>query len=335
MPSTTLEAPAGARQTPTPLDAQVAPPRTLTAAHLVTALLVGGPVIALGLAAYFGWGIPPSGWVVGMAVVLYVLTGIGVTVGFHRLFAHRSFVANRALKIALAVAGSSALQGSLIGWVAVHRHHHVFSDHEGDPHSPHGRGNGAAGVIRGFLWAHVAWLFRAAPSDTRRYAPDLLKDRDLVVVDRLFPLLCATSLAVPFGAGWLISGSPSGGFAAFVWAGLLRMALLHHVTWSINSVCHLWGRRPFATADQSRNVATLSLLSFGESWHNFHHAAPASARHGALPHQVDLSAELIRVLERAGWATRVRWPTPESIARSLVSPNATEICDSMDSPVAH
>jgi stearoyl-CoA desaturase (delta-9 desaturase) len=259
-----------------------------------------------------------------MMAALYIVTGMGIAVGYHRLFAHHSFTARRGVKIGLGIAGSLALQGSVIGWVAVHRRHHMFSDKPGDPHSPARDETTLSSTLRSFLWAHVGWLFANDPTDTKRYAPDLLRDRDLVAIDRLFPLFAVVSLVIPFGIGWAISGTVVGGLTAFLWAGLIRMALLHHVTWSINSVCHLWGRRPFATKDRSSNVASLALVSFGESWHNFHHAAPSSARHGVLAHQVDLSAGLIRLLERVGWATKVRWPTAVQIAKIGSAPGTVQ-----------
>jgi stearoyl-CoA desaturase (delta-9 desaturase) len=284
-----------------------------TAARVVTLLLVCGPAVALAALLPFAWGrVIDTGDVV-LAVALYLVTGFGVAVGFHRLFSHRSFKANRALKIALAVAGSMALEGSIISWVAIHRRHHMFSDQPGDPHSPHRYRAEPMGTVRGFAWAHARWLFAVDPTDTQRFAPDLRRDPDLVMVDRLFPVLAVTSLVIPFALGWLLYGTLAAAVTAFLWAGLIRMAALHHVTWSINSVCHLWGRRPFITTDESTNFAPLALLSFGESWHNFHHSSPASARHGALPHQVDLAARVIRLFEKAGWATKVRWPTPDQI----------------------
>jgi stearoyl-CoA desaturase (delta-9 desaturase) len=299
------------------------PASGLTAGRVVTALLVCGPVVGLALYLLLG-----RGRVIGigdavLAAVLYLFTGFGVSAGFHRLFAHHSFKANRVLKVILAVAGSMAVEGSVISWVAIHRRHHMFSDQPGDPHSPYRYGSGFVGTLRGFLWAHVGWLFAADPTDPQRFAPDLLRDRDLVVVDKLFPILAVSSLAVPFAIGWMLYGTLAGALTTFVWAGLVRMAVLHHVTWSINSVCHLWGRRPFVTNDRSTNVAALALVSFGESWHSFHHSAPASARHGALPHQVDPAARLIRLFERAGWATKVRWPTPAQVsALATTGPSA-------------
>jgi stearoyl-CoA desaturase (delta-9 desaturase) len=289
------------------------PSPSLAAARLVTALLVAGPLVALAAFIPLGWSGTQTIWGLALAAAFYLFTGFGISVGFHRLFAHRSFRARRVLKIVLAVAGTMALEGSVISWVTTHRRHHVFSDRPGDPHSPVSYGTDHPTATRGFLWAHVGWLFASDPTSQRRFAPDLLRDRDLVVIDRLFPALAILSLVIPFGIGWAVTGTLGGVMGVFLWAGLIRMALLHHVTWSINSVCHLWGRRPFTTGDNSANVASLALVSFGESWHNFHHAAPASARHGVLAHQVDLSAGLIRLLERAGWVTKVRWPTDTQI----------------------
>ena len=282
--------------------------------RVVTGLLVAGPVAAVAIAVPVLWGHALHARDVVLAAVLYAVTGHGVTVGFHRLFTHRGFTPHRTLKIALAVAGSMAVEGSVITWVANHRRHHVHSDQPGDPHSPHVSTSGPHGPVRGFVHAHVGWLFAADTTSAERYAPDVLRDRDLTIVSRLFPLLALASLTLPFLAGWARSGSLVGGLTALVWAGLVRMALLHHVTWSVNSICHMVGRRPFATNDRSRNVPALALVSFGESWHNLHHAYPTSARHGVLPGQVDSSAGLIRVFEKVGWARNVRWPTADRLA---------------------
>ena len=283
--------------------------------RLITAVLVLAPVIALGAGLPLLWGHAVNWRDIVLAVSLYSITGYGVTVGFHRLFAHRSFKATRALKVTLAVSGSLAVQGSLIGWVASHRRHHMFSDQPGDPHSPWWPPGSGRGRLRGLAHAHVGWLFAADSTPARRFAPDMLADPDLVLISRMFPLFAVLSLALPFAVGWIWSGSLVGALAALLWAGVVRIALLHHVTWSVNSIGHRFGRRPFATSDHSTNFAPLAVLSFGESWHNFHHACPSSARHGVQPHQLDSSAALIRLLERAGWATKVRWPTPERLAQ--------------------
>jgi stearoyl-CoA desaturase (delta-9 desaturase) len=201
--------------------------------------------------------------------------------------------------------------------VANHRRHHMFSDGDGDPHSPNRHGAGAAAQLRGFVHAHVGWLFGGGTSPAERFAPDLLRDRDITVLSRLFPLFAVASLAIPFLLGWGLSRTLVGGLTALLWAGLVRMAVLHHVTWSVNSICHMFGRRPFATKDRSRNFAPLAIASMGESWHNLHHAFPSSARHGVGRGQLDSSAALIRVFERVGWASRVRWPTAERLAASV------------------
>jgi stearoyl-CoA desaturase (delta-9 desaturase) len=279
----------------------------------VTTLIVFGPLAGLLIFLPLGWAHAIGVGNLVMAACFYLVTGFGVTAGYHRLFAHHSFKANRALKIALAVAGSMALEGGVIGWVAVHRRHHVFSDQPGDPHTPHRYGTGPGTALRGFLWAHTGWLFANDPTETRRYAPDLHRDRDLVLVDKMFPVLAVGSLVLPFAIGWIVWGTLAAALTALLWAGLVRMAVLHHVTWSINSVCHMWGRTPFRTTDSSTNVASLAVVSMGESWHNFHHSAPASARHGVLRHQFDPTARLIWAFERAGWATKVRWPTTSQI----------------------
>ena len=289
---------------PPPSAATLCRQRTITSAIIVApfvalALLVGG-VIDNGLA----W------WNLLLATVFYVVVALGVTVGFHRLFTHRSFEAWRPLKIALAVAGSLSFQGSIIGWVAEHRRHHTFTDRPGDPHSPVRPETERYGRTRGFLHAHVGWFFGPSDTSRERYAPDLLADRDLVLVDRLFVPLCVATLAVPFLIGYAFTGRISAGIAALLLAGLVRIGLLHHVAWSTNSACHMFGTRPFRTSDQSTNFAPLAVLSMGESWHNAHHAFPAMARHGVDAGQLDISAMTISVFERLGWASRVRWPDP-------------------------
>jgi stearoyl-CoA desaturase (Delta-9 desaturase) len=260
----------------------------------------------------WGWGL---GWRdLAIAAVLYAVSGHGVTVGFHRYFTHGSFKANRPLKIALAVAGSLAIEGPVIRWVADHRRHHAFSDREGDPHSPWRYGESVPALAKGLLFAHIGWLFDVEQTNPRRYAPDLLKDPDVVRVSRLFPALVATSLLLPALLGGLLSWSWQGAVTAFFWGSLVRVALLHHVTWSINSICHAMGEQPFKSRDRSGNVWWLALLSMGESWHNLHHADPTCARHGVLRGQIDSSARTIWVCERFGWATDVRWPRADRLA---------------------
>ncbi len=315
-PSTVTSEPA-----PVPPDPPETPVRTADAhraEQAVTAAMVFGPLLGLGLAVVLLWGRGVNLRDLVLAVVLYAITGHGVTVGFHRLLTHRSFVAARPLRVVLAVAGSMAFEGPVIGWVADHRRHHAFTDREGDPHSPHRYGSGPAARLRGLWHAHTGWLFEHDPTPQQQYARDLLADRPLVVVDRLFPLWSAVSLALPFGLGWLLGGTLATALSALLWAGAVRICLLHHVTWSINSLCHTFGRRDYRTPDRSTNVRALSVLSMGESFHNTHHAFPNSSRHGLEARQRDSSAALIDWFERRGWAREVRRVDVERrLARSV------------------
>ncbi len=286
----------------------------------ITGLITVVPILALGIAAWQAWGgwLRPSDLIV--FGILYVLTGLGVTVGFHRLFTHRSFKTGRAVRATLAILGSAAIEGPAISWVADHRKHHAFSDELGDPHSPHvGHGGGWAGELRGLMHAHVGWLFVHDQRGARdRYAPDLLADPVMRFVDRTFFVWAIGGLAAAFGLGVAIGGSVGAGLTALLWGGAIRMFLLHHVTYSINSICHTFGRRAFKTGDESRNVRWLSVLSFGESWHNNHHAFPTSARHGLGRWQVDPAAIVIRGLERVGLAWDVVRISPERQQRAAL-----------------
>ena len=275
---------------------------------LITVALVLGPAAALVVSTCLLWGRAVNLTDVVMGTVLYLATGFGVTIGYHRMFTHRGFTSGRVLKVVLAVVGSMAVEGSVTTWVATHRRHHLFSDQNGDPHSPHRYGTRGTAIIRGLLFAHVGWLFVSDASSAERYAPDTLRDKDLRAVGRLFPVLAVCSLALPFGIGYSLSRTLTGAITALVWAGLVRMALLHHVTWSINSFCHTFGRRTDDTTDESRNLWLLAIPSLGESWHNIHHAHPTWARHGAGRGMLDPSARVIWLLERLGWVTKVRWP---------------------------
>ncbi len=272
------------------------------------------PFLALVAAVPVAWG----GWLnwsdVVIAAVMYMVSGHGVTVGYHRYFTHGSFKAKRPLRIALAVAGSLAIEGPVIRWVADHRKHHKFSDKEGDPHSPWRYGDTVPALLKGLFYAHMGWLFDPEQTPVHKYAPDLVKDKDVVRVSRWFPGLVAVSLLVPPLAGGLWTMSWQGALTAFFWGSLVRVALLHHVTWSINSICHAVGMRPFRSRDKSGNVWWLAFLSMGESWHNLHHADPTCARHGVLRGQIDSSARLIWIFEKLGWVYDVRWPTPERLA---------------------
>jgi stearoyl-CoA desaturase (delta-9 desaturase) len=249
-----------------------------------------------------------------------VLTGLGVTVGFHRLFTHRSFKARPAVRAVLAVLGSAAIEGPVISWVADHRKHHAFSDRPGDPHSPHvDHGVGWHGALRGLVHAHVGWLFRHDQRAARaRYAPDLLADPVIRFVDRTFVVWAVAGLGAAFGLGAAIGGSVAAGLTAVLWGGAVRLFALHHMTYSINSICHVFGRRTFATTDESRNVFWLALPTFGEAWHNNHHAFPTSARHGLGRWQLDPSALVIRGLETCGMAWDVVQVSPDRQQRKAV-----------------
>jgi stearoyl-CoA desaturase (delta-9 desaturase) len=287
-------------------------PRGL-APQIATYLFILGPFLAL-LAAVpltWGWGL---GWLdVLLAAGFYTFTCLGVTVGFHRYFTHRAFKARRPLRVALAIVGSMALQGPITHWVADHRRHHAFSDRDGDPHSPWAFGTSPVALVRGFWHAHMGWMFDRNLTNAERFAPDLLADEDIARVHRQFGLWTAVTLLAPAVLGGLITWSWWGAVTAFFWAGLVRVSFLHHVTWSVNSICHMIGTRPFAARDRSANFWPLAILSMGESWHNLHHADPTCARHGVRRGQIDISARLIWVLERFGWAHDVRWPTPKRL----------------------
>jgi stearoyl-CoA desaturase (Delta-9 desaturase) len=286
--------------------------------QVALAIFIAVPFLAVLAAVPVAWG----GWLGWTDVVIffvaYAISGHGITVGFHRLFTHKSFKPNRAVKIALAVAGSLAIQGPVIRWVADHRKHHKFSDRDGDPHSPWRYGNDIKALSKGFMHAHMGWLFNPEQTPQRKYAPDLMKDRDLVRISRLFPLWVAVSLLAPALAGGLLTLSWQGAVTAFFWGSLVRVSLLHHVTWSINSICHTIGDRPFVSRDKSANVWWLAIPSMGESWHNLHHADPTCARHGVLKGQVDTSARIIWLMEKVGWVHDVRWPVKERIDAKLV-----------------
>ena len=277
------------------------------------------PFLALLAAVPVAWAAGWLGWSdVAIATVFYWVSGLGVTVGFHRYFTHGSFKAKRPLRIALAVAGSLSLEMGVIDWVATHRRHHKYSDLEGDPHSPWRFGNDWKALTKGLFFAHVGWLFSDERTNQQRYAPDLMADKDIRRIQKNFPWLVAASMTLPAVIGGLVTWSWMGALTGFFWGSLVRVAALHHVTWSINSICHVFGAEPFSTRDKSRNVWWLAIPSFGESWHNLHHADPTSARHGALRGQLDSSARVIRWFEQLGWASNVRWPTEERLAAKRV-----------------
>jgi stearoyl-CoA desaturase (delta-9 desaturase) len=250
------------------------------------------------------------GWSdVAVLAGMYLVTGLGVTVGFHRLLTHRAFATQRWVAYLFAVLGSMSVQGPVVDWVADHRKHHAHTDAEGDPHSPHvGHGSGLAG-----LWhAHAGWLFEShGQAEKRRYARDLMEDPVMRAINRSFPALVALSLALPFALGWLLADSFAGALTGLLWGGLVRIFLVHHVTWSINSICHFYGRRRFATADRSTNVFWLAPVTLGEAWHHNHHAFPRAASHGLRWWELDISGLVIRALRRVRLAWNVVEITPE------------------------
>jgi stearoyl-CoA desaturase (Delta-9 desaturase) len=317
----------------TPLSAG---PRPLIEATQSTAVLimlwvfVVGPFVALVAAVPIAWGWGLSALDATMAVIGYLIAGFGIAAGFHRHFTHGSFKARRPLRVVLAVAGSLAVEGAPTKWVADHRRHHAFADRDGDPHSPWRYGTGVAALAKGLLYAHCGWFLNKEVTSKARFAPDLLADRDIRIVDRLALPLVGVSLLAPALIGGLVTGSWIGALTGLFWGGLVRMALLHHVTWSVNSICHVIGARPFAGRDKATNVWPLAVLSFGESWHNSHHADPTSARHGVLHGQIDPAARLIWLFEKAGWAYDVRWPDPARLAAKRAGsdePPALEVRD--------
>src|SRR6476646_6000694 len=260
----------------------VQPVANETRDRIITGTVTIVPILGLGLVGWQLW----NEWLhVSDLIVLficYLLTGFGITVGFHRLFTHRAFKTSNAVRAILAVLGSMAIEGPVISWVADHRKHHVFSDVEGDPHSPHvDFGHGLKGALRGLFHAHVGWLFiHTQRGNKERYAPDLMRDPLIRWVDRTFVLWVFVGLLVPFLLGWLIGGTIEAALTGLLLGGAVRMLAVHHVTYSINSLCHFFGRQEFDTGDQSRNLAWLAPLSLGEAWHNNHHAFPTSAQHG-------------------------------------------------------
>jgi stearoyl-CoA desaturase (Delta-9 desaturase) len=254
--------------------------------------------------------------------VMYIATAVGITVGFHRLLTHRAFQTHPWVRYTLAVLGEMAVQGPVIDWVADHRKHHTFTDEEGDPHSPHaGQGAGIAGMARGLWHAHTGWLFSThGQASSKRFAPDLLEDRGMRRINKAFPLIALYSLAIPFLLGLALSGwSLAAGWSALLWGGLVRIFFVHHVTWSINSICHFFGSRRFELEDRSTNVFWLALPSLGEAWHHNHHAFPRSAFHGLRWWELDPSGWLILGMAKVRLAWDVVRVTPEREREKLAS----------------
>jgi stearoyl-CoA desaturase (Delta-9 desaturase) len=307
---------------PAPTADDIQPVTHETADRIATGTITVVPFLALGAIAWQAWA-DLLGWSdVAVFLILYVATGLGVTVGFHRHLTHRAFATSRAVRGVLAALGSAAIEGPVISWVADHRKHHAFSDREGDPHSPHvDHGAGWRGALTGLFHAHMGWLFiHTQRGNRKRYAPDLVKDPVVSFVDRTFLLWALAGLAAAFGLGVAIGGTVVAGLTGLLWGGAVRMFFLHHVTYSINSICHFFGRRGYDTPDHSGNVSWLAIPSMGESWHNNHHAFPTSAAHGLRWWQVDLSALVILAMEKVGLVWDVVRVSPERQARKAAEP---------------
>jgi stearoyl-CoA desaturase (Delta-9 desaturase) len=304
---------------PTPSDTPPTntPPRHSLGRRILSAVTtligVGVPIAGLVMAIVLSW-LWGFSWVnVGLLVGMYFVTMFGITVGFHRLFTHRSFQTIRPIQVLLGALGSMTFQGPLVEWVGLHRRHHQYSDDEGDPHSPYPHGKGLWGLLKGFWHAHIGWAFAPMPDDLDRYAGDLRRDRLMNVVSVLFPLWALLGVLIPSALGLAFLGW-RGAISGFLWGGLVRILLGHHATWCVNSVCHLWGRRPYASGDHSRNNALVGVVALGEGWHNNHHAFPSSARHGLRWWQIDLSYYFIQLLVFCRLAWKVRLPTPHELA---------------------
>ena len=295
----------------------------MTRAHRISNL-IGAivPFIAVLAAIALLWN-EYVGWHdLAVLALMYVITGLGITVGYHRMLTHRSFQTYKPLEYMWAFLGSMAVQGPVIAWVADHRKHHAHTDEEGDPHSPHvGHGDGILGALHGLWYAHMGWLFDAhGRADGEKYARDLVEDRGMMLMSRQFLSIVLIGLLIPAGLGYLLTGGTlKGAITGLVWGGLVRIFMLHHVTWSINSVCHFFGRRRFDIEDHSTNVFWLALPSFGESWHHNHHAFPRSAVHGLKWWEVDTSAMVIRAMKRLHLAWNVVEITPERQAQKMAA----------------
>jgi stearoyl-CoA desaturase (Delta-9 desaturase) len=309
---------------PEPAADDIEPVAHETRDRIITGIVTAVPFIGLGLVCWQVWAELLHWSDIVVFALLYVTTALGVTVGFHRHLTHRSFATTRWFRGVLAALGSAAIEGPVISWVADHRKHHAFADVQGDPHSPHvDHGGGWSGALRGLAHAHVGWLFIHTQRGARkRYAPDLIADPVVSFVDRTFLVWAIGGLVAAFGLGWLIGGTLTAALTGLLWGGAVRMLVVHHVTYSINSLCHYFGRQRFDTGDESRNLAWLSLLTMGEAWHNNHHAFPTSAEHGMRWWELDISSLVIRGLERVGLVWDVVRIDPARQERKLITETA-------------
>lgn len=293
--------------------------RRLAAVNLVAIVT---PLVGLIAAIVLLWGVAFDWTILLVMLAMGIVSGLGITIGFHRLCTHKSFKTPAFMRYLFAAAGSMAVQGPVISWCADHRKHHQHSDGEEDPHSPHMHPDGSWGeglwaTIRGAFHAHVGWMLWKRDSGLNRYAIDLLRDPAIVLAHRHFVYWVFAGLLIPGIAAGLITQTWTGFLLGILWGGLVRIFLVHHITWSVNSVCHLWGSRPFESHDHSRNNPIVGLLAMGEGWHNNHHAFPTSARHGLRWWQFDLSYLVILAMRAVGLASEVRVPDKQRIESKL------------------
>jgi stearoyl-CoA desaturase (delta-9 desaturase) len=283
--------------------------------YLIAVILpFAGLLTAIGLLwpLEFGW------TYIGLLLGMYILTGLGVTVGYHRLFTHKSFETGRVMTFIIGALGSMAAEGPIITWVATHRKHHQHSDEDEDPHSPHAHGGGFWGMMRGLWHAHMGWLLDPRDVDEARYAPDLQRDGVVRALSKTFPLWVALGLLIPAALGGLLTMSWFGVLLGLLWGGFVRIFLVHHVTWSVNSICHIWGAQRFESHDESRNNMVCAILAFGEGWHNNHHAFPTSARHGLRWWEIDTSYLVIKAMKALGLARNIKTPAPDRIEAKAI-----------------
>jgi len=290
---------------------------TMTKLKIVNLFAIATPFVAFLVAAIFLWGTLFNSVQLSIFVFMYFMTSLGVTIGYHRLFTHGSFKTSRFMTALLAAFGSMAVEGPVLQWVADHRRHHQCTDEDGDPHSPHLHGDGILEALKGMWHAHMGWMLNPQPKKSMRYVGDLRKDKLVRKMSNLFLILVLLGLALPALLGGLITMTWMGAFLGFLWGGLVRICFVHHVTWSINSICHIWGAQPFKTNDQSRNNPIMGVLAMGEGWHNNHHAFQASARHGLRWWQIDVSYMIIWTMSKIGLAHDVRVPSKERIEAKL------------------
>ncbi len=290
---------------------------TMTKLKIVNLIAIATPFIGFLVAAIFFWGTLFNGVQLAIFGFMYAITSIGITIGYHRLFTHSSFKTSRFMTAVFAAFGSMAIEGPVLQWVADHRRHHQCSDDEGDPHSPHLHSGGILEALKGMWHSHMGWMINPRTKQSMRYVGDLRKDKLVRRMSKLFPFFVLISLALPALLGGLMTMTWMGAFLGFLWGGLVRICFVHHVTWSINSVCHIWGAQPFNTNDHSRNNLIMGVFALGEGWHNNHHAFQSSARHGLRWWQLDMSYIIIWFMSKVGLVYDVRVPTKERIEAKL------------------